>query len=223
MTNSILVIAAHADDEVLGCGATIRKHVTEGDKVFTVFMTDGVGSRGDSLEDVKKRRFAAKKAQLELGVIESFQFCYPDNRMDSIPLLDIVKNLEKIIQNVKPSIIYTHFHGDLNIDHRITHQATMTAARPLPDGPISSIYGYEVVSSTGWFFKIEDVFNPQLYVNVQNHFESKLRALNAYSAEMRHEPHARSISNIKNLAKYRGNSVGLSLAEAFIIYRNIRS
>ncbi len=221
MGNSVLVVAAHSDDEALGCGATMYKHASSGDDVFTVFMTDGVSSRKTGQKEVDERLRACKLAQHQLGVCKSFQLDFPDNSMDTVPLLDVVKSLEEIIFKVKPSTIYTHFHGDLNIDHRITHQAVMTAARPVPENAVSHIYGFEVVSSTGWFFTADPVFQPQLFVDVSKFFDSKLLALNTYLAEMHAPPHSRSIASLKSLAEYRGNTVGMNLAEAFVVYRSL--
>ena len=221
MGNSVLIVAAHSDDEALGCGATMYKHAANGDDVFTVFMTDGVSSRKADKKNVDERVRACRLAQHQLGVRKSFQLDFPDNSMDTVPLLDVVKSLEEIISKIKPSTIYTHSHGDLNVDHRITHQAVMTAARPVPGKSVSHIYGFEVVSSTGWFFTTNAVFQPQLFVDVSEFFDPKILALKIYSAEMHAAPHSRSIANVKSLAEYRGNTVGMNLAEAFVVYRSL--
>jgi len=124
MSSVILVVAAHADDEVLGCGGTLARHVHDGDIVHLVFMADGVTSRAKMTSNEQyQREAAAKNAQAALG-ITSVQFLgLPDNRMDSLAFLDVVQPLEKMIQALAPDIIYTHHDADLNIDHRITHQA----------------------------------------------------------------------------------------------------
>lgn len=221
MGNTVLVVAAHSDDEVLGCGATMARHSSNGDDVFTVFMTDGVSSRNSPQQNLVERRRACEEAQHQLGVRKSFHLDFPDNSMDTVPLLDVTKSIEEIVFETKPSIIYTHFHGDLNVDHRVTHQAVMTASRPVPGSVVSHIYGFEVVSSTGWPFTTDTVFQPQLFVDVSNYFDTKLSALKSYSIEMRAAPHARSIDCLRSLAKYRGNNVGMNLAEAFVIYRSL--
>lgn len=223
MTNCVLVAAAHADDETLGCGGTIARHVAEGDTVYAVFMADGVSSRFDTeqIEQVK-RNAAAEKAREILGIRENFYLGLPDNRMDSIPLINVVQKLESIIDTLKPNIIYTHHHGDLNVDHRITHQAVMTACRPMPGGSVCEIYTFEVLSSTEWGTPMVDPFLPNHYVNIDDHLHDKLLALKAYDIEMRAAPHSRSIEHIKWLAYHRGQCVGFQAAEAFMLIRAIR-
>lgn len=219
---NILVIAAHPDDEVLGCGGTIARHKKAGAKVEVCFMTDGVSARRTSKsKDVQQRRFAALKAQKILGVSKIYFNDFPDNAMDKLSLRDVIICIEKIINKVKPSIIYTHYHGDLNIDHQITHQATMTACRPQPKCPVKQIFGFEVASSTGWTFNPLINYQPNRYVNISDTLGIKTKALKAYQEEMRPAPHARSFVNLKNLAQFRGGSVGVAFAEAFYTYREL--
>jgi len=223
MRKKILVVAAHADDEALGCGATIRKHILDGDNVSIVFMTDGVGAR--SIDDVAvANRVKAKEDALKIyGVTYAEQFDFADNALDSVPLLEIIKVLENVISKLKPDVIYTHFHGDLNVDHRICFEAVMVATRPVPGSCVKEIYGFEVLSSTDWQFIPDNKFIPQLYVDVSDCFTDKLKALGAYSEEMRESPHSRSLDHIASLAKYRGLTIGVNFAEAFMIYRVLRS
>ena len=155
----VLVIAAHPDDEVLGCGGVIAKHVFQGDEVHLVFMSDGVKSRSQFLEEnLKQRMNASKLAQSLLGITSSQHLDFQDNRMDSIALLDIIQKLEPIIDNLKPSVVYTHHHGDLNIDHQLTHSAVITACRPVPNFSVREIYGFEVLSSTEWSNSQQSIF-----------------------------------------------------------------
>lgn len=223
MSKSILVVAAHADDEALGCGGTIAHHVAESDKVHLVLMADGVRSRPEAgSTDLERRMVAADKAHKILGITEAHYLGFPDNRMDSVPLLDIVQALEPIVQRVAPSVIYTHHHGDLNIDHRRTHEAVMTACRPLPDSPVKEIYGFEVLSSTEWASPQCGPFLPSLFVDISEHLSIKLCALEAYAEEMCPAPHSRSLEHVEILARHRGYSMGVEVAEAFIVYRMIR-
>jgi LmbE family N-acetylglucosaminyl deacetylase len=220
---TILVVAAHADDEALGCGGAIARHVEEGDKVYLVFMADGVYSRkNSSKDDLMKRIEASKLAQSILGIEFSYSLKLPDNKMDTIPLLDIVKKLEVILEEVQPSVVYTHHYGDLNIDHRLTYAAVMTACRPLPDNSVKEIFGFEVLSSTEWSLQQTSSFSPVYYLDITQQIHLKLDALRAYSLEMCEPPHARSIAHVELLAKHRGYSVGLGAAEAFEVYRFIR-
>jgi len=220
---SVLVVAAHPDDEVLGCGGTIARHVAEGDNVHVVLMADGVSSRQNaSREEIEERSQMQKRAQSCLGISSVQSLGLPDNRMDQMPMLTIVQLLESIIDEVYPSIIYTHHHGDLNIDHRLTCSAVMTASRPIPGCPVREIYGFEVLSSTEWATQQNSQFLPNLFVDISRYMPAKIKALEAYSKEMRMPPHTRSVKHIQVLAEHRGHVVGLGAAEAFELYRIIR-
>ena len=220
---NILVVAAHPDDEALGCGGTIAKHVSEGDNVYSIFMSDGVKSRANYTEiKINSRMEASKLAQSILGIKNSYFFEFEDNKMDKIALLDVVQKIEPIIHDLKPSIIYTHYHNDLNVDHQITHKAVMTACRPIPNFSVKEIYGFEVLSSTEWSSAYHSSFNPKTFVDISKHFKIKIEALKAYEEEMRDPPHTRSIKHAEVLAQHRGFNVGIFLAEAFEVYRMIR-
>ncbi len=222
MPKSVLIIASHPDDEALGCGGTIIRHVKKGDKVSLAFMTDGVSSRLKSTQkNIKYRLKASNLAKSLLGVHSIVHLNLPDNSMDKHPLLFIVKKIEGIIKKIKPSIIYTHHYGDLNIDHQITHNAVMTACRPVPNSTINEIYGFEVLSSTEWSTPQKSLFAPTFFVDITNHIKDKIKVLEAYNEEMKNPPHSRSIEHIKVLAKHRGYSLGVEMAEAFEVYRII--
>jgi len=219
---TVLVVAAHADDEALGCGGTIARHVEEGDAVHLVLMADGVHSRRESSEaDFARRIEASKRAQSILGISFSQSLELPDNKMDSVPLLEIVQKLEPILKEIQPSVVYTHHHGDLNIDHRLTHAAVMTACRPVPGSSVREIYGFEVLSSTEWVSQKGAPFLPDYFVDITQQLRAKLDALKAYAEEMRKPPHSRSMAHAEVLAHHRGYSVGVDAAEAFEVYRII--
>lgn len=220
VSKTILIVAAHSDDEVLGCGGTIARHVNEGNTVHAVFMTNGVSSRLSSVPSDELRRInSMQTAKKILGIKSVKCLKYPDNRMDIIPFLEIVQSLEKEIEKIKPQIIYTHFAEDLNIDHKITHNAVITAARPSPDQSVKEIYGFEVLSSTEWSASRNYCFIPQVFNNISIYLEKKIEAINAYRHELRDKPHSRSIEHIEVLARHRGYTVGFDAAEAFIVYR----
>lgn len=221
--SKILVIAAHPDDEVLGCGASMAKHTAMNDIVQVVFMADGMGSRQENKELVKQRYKASIRALQVLNCSEPRVLGFPDNQLDSVPLLKIVKKLEEVILSFKPCTIYTHHYGDLNIDHQITHRAVMTACRPQPHFGVKEIYSFEVVSSTYWQSQsMGYFFNPNYFIDVSKFIDLKIKALKCYEDEMREAPHARSYEAVRNLATWRGMSVGVQCAEAFCLERCVK-
>lgn len=216
----ILVVAAHPDDEVLGCGGTIVRHVAMGDRVDILFMADGEGARGGGAKAKRARMEAAFKSAKALGAKRPECLGFPDNRMDSVPILDVVQALEQAAAKLRPEIVYTHHHGDLNVDHRITHQAVMTAFRPVSGSFVRSIFGFEIPSSTEWASPhFADTFLPTMFVDITPYAESKRRALAAYAAEMRPAPHPRSAKSLEALARWRGACGGMTMAEAFTVLR----
>lgn len=220
---TILVVAAHADDEALGCGGTIARHVAEGDTVHVVFLADGVSSRqGADTHELEQRLAASEQARQVLGIATTTFLGLPDNRLDSLPLIDVIHPLEAVIRQISPQVIYTHHCGDLNVDHRIAHQAVMTACRPAPDCTVREIYAFEVMSSTEWNTPAHSPFTPNYFVDISNFIATKLLALAAYGQEMRPAPHSRSIDNLNYLAQLRGHTVGVAAAEAFLLIRTLR-
>ena len=226
--SKVLVIAAHPDDEILGCGGTIARHISEKDKVHVIILAEGVTSRDIArnrkkrLIELKKLHLSSKLAHKIIGTTSLKTFNFPDNRMDSIDLLDVVKIVEKEIKRVNPEIIYTHHIGDLNIDHNITHRAVMTACRPEPRKSIKKIFCFEVPSSTEWqSITSKNYFKPNCFVNISKTLVKKIKALKAYKSEMRSWPHSRSTKAIEKLARWRGSSVGFKAAEAFINIREL--
>jgi len=221
--NKVLIIAAHPDDEALGCSGTIAKHAEEGDKVHLLFICDGVSSRSNSSDnDVEKRKLAAKKSANFLGAESIEFFDFPDNKLDTVPLLKVVQCIEKVIERFRPLVIYTHHIGDLNIDHQITHKAVMTACRPKPDFCVKEIYTFEVLSSTEWQTPGVLQFTPNVFVDIGQHINIKQKSLKAYREEMLQPPHTRNIDNVLRLNALRGNSIGVEYAEAFQLVRMLR-
>ncbi len=221
--SNVLVVAAHPDDEALGCGGTMACHADAGDVVHTLFLTDGISSRGKNEQACERRRQAALAAADIIGVHETHFETLGDNRMDALPLLDIVQLIEGVIDRIQPSIVYTHHHGDLNIDHTVTHRAVMTACRPLAESSVREIYTFEVPSSTEWMTpRPSNAFIPRRFINIDGTLDRKLAALACYDEEMRPHPHPRSPETIRALATYRGAAAGLIHAEAFDIARIIK-
>jgi LmbE family N-acetylglucosaminyl deacetylase len=212
----ILVVVAHSDDEILGCGGTILKHISQGDEVKVIFLTDGVGSRGVGSSEVQRRARSTISAMEKMGVKNYTSLSFPDNKLDSVPLLDIVQVIEDESKDFFPETIYTHFYGDLNIDHQIVNRAVKTSFRPLPETSVSKILSFEVLSSTEWGFR---PFDPNYFVNISEFKDLKMEALKAYDEEMRVAPHTRSYENVESLMMFRGHSVGYKYAEAFCVER----
>jgi len=226
MTRSIMVVAAHPDDEVLGCGGSIAKYTESGSDVHVVFLADGVLSRKKSnqtgVDAIEIRRLAAKKACKILGVKSVSFEEFPDNRLDTVSLLDLTQVIEGYINKHKPECIFTHHSGDLNVDHRLMHEAVMTACRPQVGQSVKSILCFEVASSTEWRSpSSHNGFSPNWFIDISESLEKKVLALEAYKIEMRNWPHPRSIKAIRHLAHWRGATIGVDAAEAFVMERHI--
>ncbi len=224
----ILVIAAHPDDEVLGCGGMMAKLSTN-NAVHTLIMGEGLTSRRPNRSDtdsklIDKLTQDAKNSAKVLGT-ESISFLnLPDNRFDEVSLLSIVKSVEKHIDLIKPDTIYTHQPGDLNIDHQITFRAVLTATRPLKSTSVKNLYSFEIPSSTEWSFnQLGHVFNPNMFYDITDTLETKLEALECYSDEMREYPHPRSMKAIKSIASRWGSVSGSDYAEAFQLIRSVQN
>ena len=222
-----LVIAAHPDDEVLGCGGSMAKWIKEGHEVHILIMAEGITSR-EKLRDKEKNRKeistlsqSAVNSANVLGVNSINFLNYPDNRMDSVDLLDIIKSIEDYISKFKPDTLVTHHINDLNIDHQIIHRAVLTASRPQPNFCVKKVISYEVPSSTEWQSSTIKAFQPNYFEDISNTLRNKIEALKIYDSEMREWPHARSIEAIKHLAAWRGSSIGCEAAEAFVLHREI--
>lgn len=211
----ILILAAHPDDETLGCGATISKLSAQGSEIQLLTFTDGVSAR-DKIE--KNRNFVLEKCSEILG-IKHFKFGdFPDNQMDTVSLLSVIKFIEKNTL-FDPDIIFTHHNDCLNIDHSIINKATMTAFRP-QTGKKQQIYGYYVPSSTD--YNPYSNFNGNVYHDVTGYEENKIICLRqCYDGEMKKFPHSRSYENIENLMKVWGSEVGVKYAEKFNLIRMV--
>lgn len=224
----VLIIAAHPDDEVLGCGGTIARHVQNRDEVHVLILAEGLTSRDKERERDKRAdelsalAQAAREAGRILGVRSVELRDFPDNRMDAVDLLDIVKVIEVAIEQYKPDAVYTHHAGDVNIDHRIVHQAVVTVCRPLPGQCVKTLLFFEVTSSTEWQIPgSAPAFLPNWFVDVSDTIDLKLQALEAYRGEMRDWPHPRSFKAVEHLARWRGASAGFEAAEGFMLGRRL--
>jgi LmbE family N-acetylglucosaminyl deacetylase len=214
----VLVVAAHADDEVLGCGGTMARLARSGREVHVMFMTDGVSARAGG--DAAARQEAAREAASVLGASEPVFASFPDNAMDTAPLLDVARAIEARVADIRPSCVLTHHHGDLNVDHQVSHRAVLTACRPQPGHPVKAILTFSVRSSTEWgIHGSGHDFQPVLHVDISGTLPLKLQALQAYDMEMRAFPHSRSLQAVEAEAKVLGASVGLKAVESFAVIR----
>jgi len=223
---TVLVVAAHPDDEVLGCGGTLARMAGRGDTVHVLLIADGEASRVVGAQSqtgrnrLPGRRKAAEAAGEILGVASVELLDLPDNRLDSVDLLDVVQKIEAVMQRHRPSIVLTHHAGDVNIDHRVVHDAVIAACRPQHGHCVRTLLFYEVPSSTEWRPPgSAQQFEPNWFVEISATLAKKSRALRAYEAELRAFPHPRSLQAIEALAHWRGASVGVAAAEAFVLGR----
>ena len=202
----ILVVAAHPDDEILGVGATVAKHAAQGDEVYALILGEGQTSRGEHREDisadvVKELHQNTLESAEKVGYKEVYFADFPDNRFDQVDLLDVVKAVEHKIKEIQPEIIYTHYSGDLNIDHQYTARAVLTATRPIGDYP---------------------AFCPNVYVDITQFYANKEAAMKCYVSELCEYPHPRSLEGMDVLSRTRGIAAGMNRAEAFMLIRSMR-
>jgi LmbE family N-acetylglucosaminyl deacetylase len=223
----VLVIAAHPDDEVLGCGATMAA-LSKTTTVDIVILGEGITSRHNQRGETNEAALAslhekAKAVGALLGAASVTLQRLPDNRFDELALLDVVKVVEGLVDRLRPSVIYTHHPGDLNIDHALTFRAVLTATRPTAGCPVKEIYAFEVASSTEWAFQqIQPVFQPNVFVDVTSTIDAKIRGMELYESEARPFPHPRSPEALRAQARRWGSVAGLEYAEAFQLIRSIR-
>ena len=225
---NVLVIAAHPDDEVLGCGGTMARLAQEGHDVHIIILGEGITSRFNQREQADARQITelhghSRKVGELLGAKEVVLASLPDNRFDTVPLLDVVKIIEDLVKKLRPQIVYTQHGGDLNMDHVVTFRATLIATRPMSDCPVRSVYAYPVASSSEWAFQqFSPSFSPNLFVDVTQTLELKIKAMQLYESEARPFPHPRSPDALRAAARHWGSNVGLQASEPFQIIREIR-
>jgi LmbE family N-acetylglucosaminyl deacetylase len=223
---NILVAAAHPDDEILGCGGALARlcAIENGARATILLLGEGPTARsgGDSPCIRSQARSSALAAAAAVGVRDVLFAGFPDNRFDTLPLLDIVKEIEAVARETRPNLVLTHHAGDLNIDHSLTQRAVMTAFRPLPGERPPLILSFEVLSSTEYNAPGASTdFHPNVYVDITDFLEAKQNALRAYASETRPWPHPRSHEGVEHLARLRGSQCGLRAAEAFMLCRAV--
>lgn len=214
--NNVLVISAHPDDEILGLGGTLRKHIERGDKVRVVIFCEAETMR------YKGKNVQLKKMAENAGKVIGFNSInfldFPDQHLDKFSIVDIIKPIEEIVANLKPKIVYTHFYGDINKDHKILAEASIVALRPFKN-LVENLISYETPSSTEW--QIPYSFSPNYFVDITNTLDIKLKAIKFYKSEVYNLPHPRSLEGLKRRASYWGTFCNMQYAEAFLIYRKL--
>jgi LmbE family N-acetylglucosaminyl deacetylase len=224
---NVLAIVAHPDDELIGCGATLRKLHDAGHRVFSCVLSANADARFDRPALDRFHDVAAAANRL-IGIADSMRFEFKNIQLNVVPHLELVRAVEEAIVTFQPSWIFTHYPGDLNIDHRVCYEVAMAAAllpqrlsRDLPVTLIERILLMELPSSTDWAFPVHHAFSPNSFFEVRATMSAKLDALRAFEGALKPYPHSRSEENIMNLARVRGAQIGVEMAEAFCLVRDL--
>lgn len=221
IADSVLVVAAHPDDELLGPGGTLARHAAAGAQVHALILSDGARSRYPS-EMIDVLADCAQHAGKVLGLTSVSVGEFADQRLDAVPIVDVTRVVEESVDALRPLIVYTHFVGDVNSDHGVVARAAWTACRPYVAPWLHRFAVYETPSSTEWSWPLDGgAFRPNLFVDVSEHLETKLAAMACYGSELRDYPHPRSITALRERSAYWGSRVGLPAAEAFQLLREV--
>lgn len=222
----ILVIAAHPDDEVYGMGGTIAKLASQGHEVHVLIVTDGCTAQyagcPDLQEIIKKKHREAIEANTLLGVKQVHFGTFPDMKLDTVAHVEVNRLIEETVDRVQPDTVYTHFYGDVNLDHQMVYRSTLVAVRPVPGQCVKALYAYYVPSSTEWSPQLaHTVFLPNTMADITGFEAQKEQALLAYQTEARAYPHPRSAQYVRETDRARGLQWGLGSSEAFMLLRKI--
>jgi LmbE family N-acetylglucosaminyl deacetylase len=218
---NVLVLAPHPDDEVLGCGGTICRHVADGDSVFVMVATRGMAELYPD-EAVDAVRAEARSAHAKLGVSETRFLDFPAPALDTVPRYKLAGAVSDCIRDFQPEVVYVPHHGDIHSDHFHLHQAALVASRPLEGCPVNRILAYETLSETEWAPpQMDAVFYPTVFIDVSEFLQCKLDAMSRFESQVKEPPNARSLRNITALAHYRGATVASDAAESFMLIREI--
>ncbi len=221
-SKTIAAVFAHPDDEVLGCGASLARHAAGGETVRILILATGLASRGKA--EAAELGALQDQARRAAGILGAAHIAFGemlDNQMDTVSLLSVVQVVEEFFAEAPPAVVYTHHAGDLNVDHRVTHQAVLTALRPQPGTPSHEIRSCEVNSATEWSGPSFQPFVPTIFADITGTLEKKLEALRCYAGELRDWPHPRSEVGVETLARWRGAQCGHEAAEAFALVRRV--
>jgi LmbE family N-acetylglucosaminyl deacetylase len=218
---NVLIVAAHPDDEVLGCGGVTVRHAARGDRVYVVVVTRGFPEIFSPEIDEEDRQHAREAHEI-LGGAGIFFLDFPAPRLDTVPGHELADAIREVIFSVNADVVYTPFGGDLHGDHKATYLATLVASRPINNCPVRRLLCYETLSETNWASPLDDsAFKPTVFVDISEVLERKLQALACFRNELKQPPHPRSLRAIEALARVRGSTAGLMAAEAFMLVREI--
>lgn len=222
----VLVIAAHPDDEVYGMGGTMAKLSTQGHEIHVLIVTDGCttqyAGRSDLPAIIERKRSEAREANCLLGVRKVHFGSLPDMRLDTVPHVEVNRLIEQTVNSVRPEAVYTHFYGDVNLDHQMVYRSTLVAVRPVPGQCVQELYCYRVPSATEWSPQLgHTAFLPNVMVDIGGFEDAKEQALLTYQTEARSYPHPRSSQYVRETDRARGLEWGLGAAEAFWQLRKI--
>lgn len=225
---NVLVVAAHPDDDILGCGGTIAKYTKLGIKFKVIFIAEGTTCRfateeinsENALKEIEKRNTYAKKSLEVLGVKEFTFYNLPCGRLDQEPIIEIGKIIEKEIKEFKPDTIFTHSNIDVNNDHLRVFQGVLQATRVGALNFVNQVYSFEILSSSEWRFV--EAFKPNVFISLdKEHIDLKIKSLNEYVSEIKEFPFPRSNEGLEILAKRRGMQIGKKYAESFSLVREV--
>lgn len=225
MNENVLVIAPHCDDEILGCGGVIAKYISEGCPVYVAIVTNGNLGAPEIFpkEGTEKVRSEALKAHKLLGVEDTFFLDFPAPKLDSIPAYKLSIEINKLITKYEITTLYIPHRGDIHKDHRITYEASLVAARPVNGCSVKKIYAYETLSETEWAPPFgDDAFIPTVFEDISGYIDQKIEAFKCYGTQIKEFPHSRSLQMIGSLSNFRGTTVGVEHAEAFMLVREIK-
>ncbi|MDD4170079.1 MAG: PIG-L family deacetylase [Desulfotomaculaceae bacterium] len=217
-----LVLAAHPDDEIYGAGGTIARYTQMGAEVYVVILTEGCSTQYPGQDGMKERkRREALAANQIIGTREVIFYELPDMKLDTLAHVEINRIIEDCIKKLKPAVVFTHHHGDVNKDHRLVFDSTLVAVRPVAGCPVKKLYTYEVPSSTEWATGAQSCFIPNTYFDISPVVEQKIAAIKAYSSELRPFPHPRSEQAVRLHHQCRGVACSMKYAEAFTLIREL--